>query len=188
MFEPVIEIADPKNKLLSFVNLAEAHVLSALRSNYRVRLPKIRAALDYVTTHLGCEHPLIAQEFETDGISLFVTEFGKLFDASEQGQQVMRDALQDRLTRLERKDNKIVRLYPFTRPVPSALNPKSVYIDPRYSFGRLVLASIGIPTAALNERFAAGESVEHLATDYGCNRLDIEEAIRCEGGSIGSAA
>jgi uncharacterized protein (DUF433 family) len=187
-FRPVIQIADPKNNLLSFLNLAEAHILSAFRRVHAVKLDKIRNALDFVTERLACEHPLISQDFETDGVSLFVTQYGKLIDASEHGQQVIREALEQRLQRLDWEQKKIVRLWPFTRPIPRADNPKSVFIDPRYSFGRLVLASIGIPTATLNERFAAGESIQHLADDYGCAPLDIEEAVRCEGGSFDAAA
>ena len=187
-FKPLIEIADSKHNLLSFENLAEAHVLSAFRRIHGVRMENIRAALDYVTNQLNCEHPLISQDFETNGVSLFVTHFGKLVDASAHGQQAMRSVLHEHLMRLEREDSQIVRLYPFTRPTMNAGNPKTVYIDPRFSFGRLVLASIGIPTAALNERFAAGESIEHLADDYGCERDDVEEAIRFERATFDNAA
>ena len=72
-FQPLIEIADPKNRLLSFVNLAEAHVLNACRRYHQIKMDSIRAALDFVSTELDCDHPLVAHEFETDGISLFVT-------------------------------------------------------------------------------------------------------------------
>ena len=37
-----------------------------------------------------------------------------------------------------------------------------------------------IATAVIAERYKAGESVDQLAEDYGRNRLEIEEAIRCE--------
>ncbi len=46
--------------------------------------------------------------------------------------------------------------------------------------GRPVLVGTGIPTAILAERYKAGESIDELALDYGCDRLQIEEAIRCE--------
>jgi len=179
-FKPLIQVADEKHHLLSFFNLAEAHVLSACRRCHGITMDKIRKALDYVARQLKSEHPLISQDFETNGVSLFVMQFGQLVDASARGQAVMRDVLRQHLRRLEREGGKIVRLYPFTRPDMSANNPQSVFIDPRFSFGRLVLARVGIPTAVLNERFAAGESVEHLAADYGCERDDVEEAIRWE--------
>lgn len=59
-------------------------------------------------------------------------------------------------------------------------DPKAVVIDPRISFGRPVLVGTGIPTFILAERYKAGESIDELADDYGCNRFQIEEAIRCE--------
>ncbi len=151
-------------------------------------MDKIRAALDYVSAELKCEHPLVAQEFETDGVSLFITKYNKLIDASARGQEVIPEIIHEHLKRLERDDRGVVRLYPFTRAKLSESNPRSVFIDPRFSFGRLVLASVGVPTAAFAERYSAGESIEHLAEDYGCGRLDVEEAIRCELRSLESAA
>ncbi|MDK2408547.1 DUF433 domain-containing protein [Aphanizomenon sp. PH219] len=52
--------------------------------------------------------------------------------------------------------------------------------DPRIAFGRLVIAETGIPTIVLAQRLKAGESIQDLACDYNCDRLKIEEAIRCE--------
>jgi len=52
-FRPIIEPADPKRLRLSFVNLVEAHVLSALRREHKnIRLPKIRDAIAYLRTKL----------------------------------------------------------------------------------------------------------------------------------------
>jgi uncharacterized protein (DUF433 family) len=58
--------------------------------------------------------------------------------------------------------------------------PRWVVIDPYVSYGRPVLAGTGIPTAAIAERYKAGESIDDLVTDYGRERPEIEEAIRCE--------
>jgi uncharacterized protein (DUF433 family) len=187
-FAPLIDIADPKYRLLSFINLAEAHVLNACRRYHKVRMDSVRAALDYVAKELKCDHPLVSQEFETDGVRLFITRYGKLIDASSHGQEVMRDIVKQHLKRLERENDKIVRLYPFTRPEAREDNPRSVFIDPRFSFGRMVLARVGVPTAAFAERLLAGESIEHLADDYGCETSDVEEAIRCEIRTLDAAA
>lgn len=43
-----------------------------------------------------------------------------------------------------------------------------------------MIAETGIATSVLAERLKAGESIEYLAYDYNCDRLKIEEAIRCE--------
>lgn len=39
-FAPIIEIADRKRKLLSFINLVEAHILSALRREHAIHYHK----------------------------------------------------------------------------------------------------------------------------------------------------
>ena len=72
-----------------------------------------------------------------------------------------------------------LRLYPFTRK-RQLEEPKVVVIDPFVSFGRPVLAGTGIPTAVIADRYKAGESIDQLADDYGRQRGEIEEAIRCE--------
>jgi uncharacterized protein (DUF433 family) len=43
-----------------------------------------------------------------------------------------------------------------------------------------VISGTGIPTRIIFERYAAGESIQDLADDYGRPRLEIEDAIRCE--------
>jgi uncharacterized protein (DUF433 family) len=177
-FKQVIQLPVQEVSLLSFFNLAEVHVLRALRTKHEIKLPLIRKSLDYVEKELGWKRPLLQQEFKTDGVRLFVEKLGKLVDASAQGQMMMREVMVH-LERLEWEDNVVARLYPFTRPDP-ANAPKSVIIDPRHSFGRPILTEARIATAVIAERYKAGESISSLADDYGCGHLEIEEGIRCE--------
>jgi uncharacterized protein (DUF433 family) len=177
-FKPLIDLADKQGHLLSFVNLAEAHVLSACRRTHHIPLQNVRLALDFVSHEFRSDHPLIEQEFATDGVSLFVENLGLLRDATAHGQIVMRE-FAEHLKRLEREDDRVIRLYPFTRP-SLADSPRSIFIDPRVSFGRPVLAKVRVPTTAIVERYLAGEAIEHLARDYDCETLDVQEAIRCE--------
>jgi uncharacterized protein (DUF433 family) len=175
---PVIALPDPTHHLLSFFNLAEAHILRALRKDQRILLPHIRWAINHVSEKLGVPHPLLQDRFKTDGVRLFVEGIEKqLIDASGCGQMVMPE-LMDHLERLEFENKMVSRLYPFTRR--TGTGPRTVLIDPRYSFGRPVLANIYVPTAVIVERYEAGESIDCLAKDYGCEKLEIEEAIRCE--------
>lgn len=177
-FEPIITLPEPKLPLLSFYNLAEAHVLNAFRKDYRIELRKIRAAIDYVTEQFGWQHPLLQQRFETNGVDLFIDRLGRVEDASGRGQIVM-DYVRAYFRRLERVDSIVVRLWPFTRTM-IAESPKTVFIDPRVSFGRPSLVGCNVPTAIIAERYKAGESIESLAQDYGCDHLEIEEGLRCE--------
>jgi uncharacterized protein (DUF433 family) len=177
--KPVINLPDNTKHLLSFYNLAEAHILRAIRTRHNIKLPRIRAAIDFVAEKFGTVHPLVSQQFKTDGVSLFIEHLGEVIEASGSGQRMMRD-LMAHLERLDFADNVVARLYPFTRSVDEAASPRSVFIDPRYAFGRPVLSSIFVPTGAIAERYKAGDSIIELAKDYECDRLDIEEAIRCE--------
>lgn len=162
------------------MNLVEAHVLDALRREHEIPLQTVRKAFAYLARRVPSPHPLADQRFETDGVNLFVQYFGALVNISQDGQLAMRELLQAYLRRVERDAHGIVaRLYPFTRR-GDPNEPRRVVIDPRISFGRPVLAGTGIPTAMIAERYKAGESVDELAKDYGRDRLEIEEAIRCE--------
>jgi uncharacterized protein (DUF433 family) len=177
-FRRVIDLSHPESHLLSFFNLAEAHVLRSLRTKHQIKLPRIRKALRYVKERFGWARPLIQQEFKTDGVHLFVEKLGQIVVASAEGQMVIRDVMVH-LERLEWEGNLAARLYPFTRTSPENA-PKSVIIDPRYSFGRPILREARIATAIIAERYKAGESIQGLADDYGCSTLDVEEGIRCE--------
>lgn len=129
-FKPLISLPDRERPLLSFFNLAEAHVLSALRRDHSLRLQDIRTALNYVKNELGAAHPLLDYRFETDGVALFVTKLGKLVDASAAGQLVMREVLDAHLKRLERDKLVVARLYPFTRPAGNRWPEAGVHRPP----------------------------------------------------------
>lgn len=181
-FRPVIELPDESQNLLSFINLVEIHVLDAIRRDHRISLNKVRIAIDFIKEELTSDHPLAYHKLETDGLDLFVEEYGQLINVSQAGQLALRNLLQAHLRRIERDSaGYALRLYPFTRKRLQLIEePKAIVIDPRISFGRPVLAGTGIPTAIIAERYKAGEAIGALADDYGRPTLEIEEAIRCE--------
>ena len=182
---PIIAIAAEDPPQLSFVNMVEAHVLSAIRYQHGVSLQAVRRAVEYLTKEFHSKHPLAEEQFQTDGVNLFVERLG-LLNVSAPGQFAMPEILRALLRRIDRDDHGLaVRLYPFSRrPLPSlpALNesPRVVVIDPRVAFGRPALVGTGVSTSTIAERFDAGESIEALAADYDRPRAEIEEAIRCE--------
>jgi uncharacterized protein (DUF433 family) len=70
-------------------------------------------------------------------------------------------------------------LYPFlSAGVLTEARP--IAIDPGISFGRPVVARLGISTAVLAERMDAGESLEALAEDYGLSLGEVEQAVMYE--------
>jgi uncharacterized protein (DUF433 family) len=182
---PLIHLSDPKRQYLSFVNLVEAHVLAAIRRRHGVRLPKVRKALDYLSRQFQVEHPLIDEGFQTDGLDLFVERYGKLINASREGQHAMKEIIGIYLQRIERDTKGLpIKLYPFTRDSQSesapASDPRIVVMNPGVSFGRPVIVGTGIPVSSIYERYRAGDSVAELAHDFRLDTSAIEEAIRCE--------
>lgn len=181
--KPLILRSDKSSPLLSFNNLIEAHVLSAIRREHSVPMPKVRKALDFLSRRYESQNPLSEHDFETDGIDLFVEKYGELINVTRGGQIAMRDILQLYLTRIERDENGLAsQLFPFTRvPIETIKeNPKIIAINPRIAFGKPVISGTGIPTAIIAERYKTGESISEIAGDYGRDFNEVEEAIRCE--------
>jgi uncharacterized protein (DUF433 family) len=157
-FAPLIEISPAKPYLLSFTNLVEIHVLRAIRQHHQIQLSKV----------------------STDGIDLFVEHYGALIQASQSERHQLEVAIHTHIQRIEADDQGLaIKLYPFTRSHEEN-NPRIVVVDPRIAFGRLTIDGTGIATSILKERYSAGDSIDELAADYECDRLSIEEAIRCE--------
>ncbi len=182
---PLIHLDDPKKRYLSFINLVEEHILAAMRRRHGVRLPKVRKALDYVERRFKIDRPLIDQAFQTDGLDLFIEQYGQFINASREGQQAMKDIISVYLKRIERDAKGLpVQFYPFTRETVSDTAPKTdprvVVMNPTISFGRPVIAGTGIPVSSIYERYKAGDSVATLAQDFKLETGAIEEAIRCE--------
>lgn len=179
-FRPVIDIADRKNRHLSFINLVEAFVLAGIRRKHAIPLPKVRKALGYLRRTFNTGRPLADEEFATDGVELFVEKFGALIGATQAGQMQLREVIRDRLKYVRRDASgtpeKIV-LFPASEDAVAATN---VVIDPLMSFGRPVLDGIGVRTSILAERFKAGEMIDELAREYDAAPEAIQNAIRCE--------
>jgi uncharacterized protein (DUF433 family) len=179
-FKPVIDIADRKERQLSFINLVEAFVLAGIRREHEIPLPKVRKAVDYLRRTFDTTRPLAHEQFETDGIDLFVEKMGSLIGATQEGQIQMRDIIRDRLERVHRDPKGVpekIVLFPARREKTGSAD---VVIDPRLSFGRPVLDRFGVRTAILAERFDAGDDIDVLAREYSAPPEAIQNAIRCE--------
>lgn len=181
--EPVILLPSGKRRLLSFLNLAEAHVLAAIRREHDVSLQRVRRALRFVSREIGMRRPLIDARFRTDGVDLLVEHYGKLINASGEGQVAIKQAIENSLTRIDWDERGLAaRLFPFVRGW-GADAPRVVMIDPRRAYGRPVIVGTGIPTAVLYERWRAGDDIEVLAADYKVGSGLLQDALRCEFGA-----
>lgn len=181
---PLIRVPEHTPALLSFINLTELHVLAAIRRKHTVSMPKVRTAIRYLAkiAHRASDrlHPLISHILETDGLDLFIEQYGRLINISRDGQIAMREMISTALHRIEQDPKGIpIRLYPFTRNAMEGA-PEMIVIDPNLSAGRPVIAGTGLATSVIAERYKAGESIGALAHDYERSETEIEEAIRCE--------
>lgn len=181
-FKPVLQLSDPDERALSFVNVTEAFVLAAIRRKHKVDMHRARAAVEYLRKLYGDPHPLARQEMLTDGTQLLVRKLRELVSASEGGQLVAEELVQAHLQRIERdSQGHATRLYPFSRGERLDA-PRLIVIDPRVQFGKPCLQSKLVPTEAIYDRFLAGDSLDLLAQDYGVTVAEIEEAFRFERG------
>jgi uncharacterized protein (DUF433 family) len=169
-FSPLIVPASPSAGLLSFYNLAEAHVLRATRDR-SVPLKNVRRALAYIREQLpSSPHPLISYEFSTFGKSVFIEHLGSTINATAHGQTAMRKVLENYLERIDRDtDGMPIQIYP--------MNTRYLAINPNLSSGQPVVKGTRIMAAVLAARKKAGESYADLIQDYRLTHTQIEQAI-----------
>ena len=174
-FAPLIEPADAKHCLLSFANLAEAHVLQATRDR-DIPIPAVRAAIDYVKEHWPSAHPLITKEFHRFGKQLFVKVLVDGVDGavgvnvSRGGQLGLKKILDQCLERLERDDTGYpIRIFP--------LGTKRLVMDVNVASGQPVIKNTRLLASVLAGRNKAGDSVPQLARAYRLKQSDVKEAI-----------
>lgn len=177
VFQPILRPAQVRPPLLSFWNLVEAHVLRALRSEHGVSVDSVRKAVEYAEQTLHIERLLLRPELRADAGRLFLQRYGELINLSASGQLAMHQLLTAHLKRIEWDDARLpMRLHPFLLG-DVAGGDMPIAIDPRISFGRPVVLSRGISTAAIASRIDAGESPADVADDYDLTTEDVERAV-----------
>jgi uncharacterized protein (DUF433 family) len=176
----LIHRPDDRDQKLSFSNLIEAHVLLALRKQYRVKMGEVRTALDYAQETLEIERILLSPQLRVMRGNIFLQRLNELINLGKGGQGAMPEILEAYLERIEWDLAGLpVRMFPLTRP-DHLHSPKILAIDPQIAFGRPVVERKAIKTSAIAERFRAGESMADLAEDYDLEVFEVEEAIRYE--------
>jgi uncharacterized protein (DUF433 family) len=169
IFAPLIDLADPKNKLLSFYNLVEAHMLRST-TECGVPLANVRKALEYIRETIPGEHPLLMHDFEVSGKEVFIRHLGDTVNATRYGQLAMRKILAAHLKRIVRDTHGLpIRIFP--------IKSRRLVIDPQFSSGKPTVKDRGITASVLWGRNKTGESIPELAKDYGLTQLEVKEAI-----------
>ena len=187
-WDPLIEPADARHKRLSFRNLVELNVLSALRGKdwrkpeeaiRRVGVDKIRNATARLRARLQTSHPLADVDVHTDWVDIYVEFLGELENVTH-AQQSLRPVLERYLHRIDRDEHGLaLRMFPPTRDGEED-GPRTIVIDPRRRFGRPVLVRTNIETSAIADRFFAGEDPADLARDFEVPESEIADALRFE--------
>ena len=173
-------INTPQPNTLSFNNLAEAHVLKAMRRAHNLPLQSIRKALSQLAELRQTEHPLLDESFATDGVSLCIFEEGRVLNLTKRLQTEIQEFVALYLQRIERDyAGRATKLFPFIVR-DRAEEPRHISISPAVSFGRPVLTGTGISTAVIAGRFAARDSITELAKEYDVEPQILEDAIRWE--------
>ena len=190
---PIIQLPDRNKPLLSFMNLVEVHVLSAITRIHKVKFKKVRYALNFLENRFPEVHPLANTQFWTDEFDLFIEKSGDLVCASRDGQLVMQEVIEQYLLRVDRDvDLTAFRIYPFSKELlfsslkdkPKTVlenTPKNISIDPLVAFGRPTISGTGIATNVIVGRFGAGEKKENLAKDFDLTEAQINDALEYEG-------
>jgi uncharacterized protein (DUF433 family) len=169
-FKPLIKLADDRNKLLSFYNLVEAHILRFTTEKQGVPFQNVRKALDYVHQKIPGKHPLLTHTFETSGKDLFIQYLGRTINATAHGQYAMRQILEKYLALIPRDGYGLpIRVFP--------INSKRLAIDPLFSSGKPIVKDKGIMASVLWGRSKSGEPVVEIARDYGLTDIEVQEAI-----------
>jgi len=179
-FVPLVRPASLSARALSFKNLCELHVLGVIRRHHRIHMPVVRKSLEYVENQLRTQSPLVAEQFLTNGVDLFIEKASELINVSRDGQTALRGEFMDALARIQRNnDGSVVRLFPYSRVgTTTSAQPKAVMVDPTVAFGRPVLVGAGVTTDVIKDRFLAGDSFAEMADDYRVTEADIAEALR----------
>ena len=169
-FKPLIDLADKQNKLLSFYNLVEAHILRFATEVREVPFENVRKALDYVQEKIPGKHPLLTHQFEASGKDLFVQFLGKTINATAYGQHAMREILEKYLSLVPRDGYGLpIKVFP--------INSRRLAIDPLFSSGKPIVKDRGVTASVLWGRSKSGESIPEIARDYGLSEIEAQEAI-----------
>lgn len=186
-------LAPASHELLSFYDMASAHVLLAMK-RYGVSADDLRGVVESlrVDPRFDPRYPLLGRQFYMWGKKVVRTEVdkrvprpkvvtkehGKRLVRSRQGSQYAFKEVLDRfLSRLDLdKDKMPLRIRPL-RTVRER-GRGFIVIDPKIAAGSPVVVGTGIMAEVIAKRKKSGESETRLAKDYRISRRAVQEAIK----------
>jgi uncharacterized protein (DUF433 family) len=173
---PLIPAADPTNGLLSFYNLAEAHILAASRYKHEVTIRSIRSAIVHLQNRYPSAHPLLSKDFYTDGFDLFIKGMEETENLSKQGQLAFKPILDLFLKRIDFDERfRPKKIWPLIKGQPESEKVVSMVFG--VSAGRPTVDGTGVPVMMLWQRKEAGDEIEEIADDYEIDVSKVKKAI-----------
>jgi uncharacterized protein (DUF433 family) len=175
---PLLHIVDgsPRQAQVSFIAMAEAHVLEALRKA-GVRPARIRPALNRLAKEFGREYVLVARNLATDGIDVLWdfsrTSEGQGLMEGGTGQMVMGEIVEDYLQYLTWADDG----YPEMLELRSC-QPSKVVMDPYRAFGQPIYFGSRARVRDVANMLKAGEDPQVVADEHGVSIEDVRTAAR----------
>lgn len=156
---------------VAFAGVIEAHVLRSLR-DLGIGMDEIRRIATIVRDEFKDPYVLASKRIATDGASLFA----QLADESlvnQHRQAPLREVIDAHLRFIHWDDEgKPDRLR--LAQYPSA----EVVIDPRFAWGRPVLAESNVPVSAVVDLWHAGEPMDVVADEFDLSRDVVEDICR----------
>jgi uncharacterized protein (DUF433 family) len=172
----VVDSAGHREAQVTFIAMAEAHVLEALRLA-GVRVARIRPALNRLAEQFGREYVLVAPNLATDGIDVLWdfsrTEEGQGLMEGHTGQMVMREIVEDYLKYLTWADDGFPRMLELRYCQPS-----KVVMDPYRAFGQPIFEASRTRVRDVANMLNAGEDPQVVADEHGVSIDDVRTAAR----------
>jgi len=171
-WERVFIPADEDAELLSFNNLAEAHVLAATRYEHDVPFKSVREAIKNIaaTGSHSAKHPLLSNDFLTNGYLLFVKDLYGLKNVTNE-QLSLQDIMKEFVVRVITDDRGPFKIFPLAKKEPK---DRLISIRAGVCGSRPILDGTRIPVHAILRRINAGENIDFIAEDYEINPQVVE--------------
>lgn len=176
----VTSVDAPRNfPSIPFIGLAEGMVLAAFRQG-GVSLQHIRKAVSILDREIGIEHALASHRLYTDGAVILFDYADARHDDELAGltevvsrQRVFAPVVREYLKRIEYgKDGWAEQI------VSPTTRDRIVVVDPRRAFGQPIFVHGAAPVESVVSRWKAGESLAHVARDFGVPSADVEDYLR----------
>lgn len=172
---PLVHSVQPERRgwpRVTFAGVVEAHVLRSLR-DLGFRMSEIRNVAEMVREEFKDPFALATQRIASDDASLFV----ELIDRSlvnQHRQAPIREVIDAHLRFIQWDDE--------GKPTQLRLGQypdrAEVVIDPRFAWGRPVMAESKVPVAAVVDLWVAGESMDTVAAEFDLSRDVVEDICR----------